>query len=268
MSLLSVQGLTAGYGGKAAAENVSFELEAGEFCALLGLNGSGKTTLLKVICGLMPPMAGRCLICGEDIRKLNERRRARFVSYIPQRPSKLTGVTVLDAVMMGFNARLGLLGFPSADDRAQAVAALGQMGLAGFEGKIFSNLSEGQKQAVILARTLVQDAPVTLMDEPDSALDFTGRHRALGMLRRIMKAENKAGLVTLHDPGLALMYCDRLILLHRGTQADDIRVAGTGAEELDGRLSAVYENIACFEHSGRRLIVYEEKEDGSEPFVT
>ncbi len=260
MSLLAVENLSAGYGCKAIVRGVSFELRAGEFCALLGLNGSGKTTLLKAICGLLPVLSGRCAIDGTDCARLNERSRARLVSYIPQRLSKLIGVSVLDAVMMGFNAKLGLLEFPSAEDRRFALEAMERMGLAEFSHEDFSHLSEGRKQAVVLTRMLVQDTPVMLMDEPDSALDFPGRHRALSRIARLIREEGKAGLVTLHDPDLALAYCDRLLLMRDGAILDDIRVADMSGAELSERLMALYGNVALVEHNNRYLTLYEESD--------
>lgn len=258
MSILCLEHFAAGYGGNTVLRDISFALQSGEFCALLGLNGSGKTTLLKSICGLLPPQAGRCLINGTDCTRQNERKRARNVSYIPQRFSKLIGVTVLDAVMMGFHAKLGLLEFPSARDKALAMATLARMGIADLASADFSRLSEGQKQTVILARALVQDASIMLMDEPDSALDFIGRNRALSKIRQLIHDENKAGLVTLHDPSLALAYCDRLILLHEGGVLSDINVAASSTGELQECLSAIYGGISLIEHNGRYLALYEE----------
>ncbi len=258
MSLLTAISLSAGYGAEAVVRDVSFELGAGEFCALLGLNGCGKTTLLKAICGLLPALSGRCIINGADCARLNERSRARLVSYIPQRLSKLIGVSALDAVMMGFNAKLGLLEFPSAEDRLLAKEAMERMGIMELAHEDFSHLSEGRKQSVVLARMLVQNTPVMLMDEPDSALDFPGRYRALGRIARLIRDEGKAGLVTLHDPNLALAYCDRLLLMHDGAIFSDLRVADMSRTQLSESLMAIYGNVTLQEHNNRYTALYEE----------
>lgn len=256
--MLSLQEVSVGYGLKTVVRDVSLNISAGEFCALLGLNGSGKTTLLKGISGLLPIGSGRCLADGQDCTRFNEKKRARHISYIPQRYSELTGVTVLDAVMMGLNAKLGVLEFPSSADKAQVAAALGKMEITHLAGEDFSRLSEGQKQLVILTRTLVQNAPVMLMDEPDSALDFLNKHRTLTKIRDLIHSEGKAGLVTLHDPNLALAYCDRLILLHDGKIVSEINLPGADRDEVRSCLSTIYGDVTLLEYNGRYVALYEE----------
>ena len=260
--LLSLRDISVGYGGAHIVRGVSFDVFAGEFCALLGLNGSGKTTLLKGICGLLPLGGGTCFAGGQDCSSLSERERARQISYIPQRFSKLIGVTVLDVVMMGLNAKLGMLESPSAADKASALAALVKMDAPHLAGEDFSRLSEGQKQLVILARALVQNSPVMLMDEPDSALDFPNKHKALAKIRRLIRDEGKTGLVTLHDPNLALNYCDRLILLHDGHLASDLRLTGASRDEVETCLSGIYEGIELLEHEGRYMAQIRNSEFG------
>jgi len=253
--LLSLKEVSVGYGGKAVVSDVSLDISAGEFCALLGLNGSGKTTLLKGICGLLPLTGGRCLSGGLDCTGLNEKERARHFSYIPQRFSKLISVTVADAVMMGLNAKLGVLEFPSTADKASALAAMEKMEIPHLAGEDFSRLSEGQKQLVILARALAQNAPVMLMDEPDSALDFLNKHKTLARIRKLIHDEGKAGLVTLHDPNLALSYCDRLVLLHGGKVESEISLAEATKDDLQSCLSAIYGNITLLEHEGKHIVL-------------
>ena len=186
-SLLSLQKVSVGYPGKTIARFISFDVLAGEFCALLGLNGSGKTTLLKGICGLLPLSAGRCIVDGVDLSTLSEKKRARYVSLIPQRHSKLIGVTVLDAVLMGLNAQLGFLSSPSKKDKKLALDILEIMEIPHHAKEDFSKLSEGQTQLVILTRTLVQNTPVMLMDEPDSALDFPNKHMTLARISKLVR---------------------------------------------------------------------------------
>jgi len=245
--VLSLQKVYVGYGGRIITRDISFDIEAGEVCALLGLNGSGKTTLLKGICGFLPLSGGHIYTGDINLTSLNERKRARYVSYIPQRHSKLTGVTVIDAVLMGFNVNLGVLELPSAEDKALAMKALEKMEIPHLAGEDFSRLSEGQKQLVILARTLVQNAPVMLMDEPDSALDFPNKHKTLARIRGLVRSEGKACLVTLHDPNLALDYCDKLVLLDNGQVVSELHLSGASRDDIQSCLSSVYENIAVCE---------------------
>jgi len=261
-NLLSVQDLSAGYGGKPVVKGVSFDVSASECCGLLGLNGSGKTTLLKSICGLLPISGGGCYLNGIDCSKMNEKARARSFSYMPQRLSKLIGVTVFDVVMMGLNPQLGLLEYPSESHKAGVQQALDKIGIPHLAGDDFSRLSEGQKQLVILARSLVQNAPVMMLDEPDSALDFINKHKTLKRIRRLIRDEGKTALVTLHDPNLALAYCDRLILLQEGKVVSEISLSQASAEEVRSCLATIYGEITLLEHDGK-LVVLNKTEDGS-----
>lgn len=231
--LLSLTNITAGYGGRKIVRDISLEIGKGEFCALLGLNGSGKTTLLKAICGLIPSQTGSCFVDGLNCTRFHEDKRARYISYIPQRHSKMQGVTVCDVVLMGCNPHLGLLGSPTREDKEQAESIISKMGLSDLIGWDFARLSEGQKQLVILTRTLVQNAHVMLMDEPDSALDFLNRHMVLTKIREIIRREGKAGLITLHDPNSALAYCDRIILIKNGEVAGQLEPAKAFKNEIN-----------------------------------
>ena len=255
-ALLSVEHLSCGYGRQEIVHDVSLSVEKGEFCALLGLNGCGKTTLIKSICGLLPIEQGRCFVDGEDCTDLNERQHALRMSYIPQRSSPLFGKSVLDVVLMGYNARLHLLESPGELCRLQAAEALDRLGLHGLARRDYATLSEGQKQLVILARTLVQDAPVMLMDEPDSALDFVNRTMVLDKVRNVLQSQGRAGLISLHDPNFAMAYCDRLLLMKNGTIGQELTLKDASREEVASALSWIYGEICDLEHQGRFVMVH------------
>ncbi len=244
-ALFALDAMRVCYGSREIIHGVSLHIEAGEFCALLGLNGSGKTTLLHAACGLLP-MRGRCFAGGQDCTGMHEKKRARLLSFIPQVCGLSGGKTALEVVMMGFNARLGLLESPSPAQRALALLALEKLGCAALAQTDFGALSQGQRQLVILARCIVQDTPVMLMDEPDSALDFLNRHRVLEKIRELLHAQNRAGLITLHDPNFAMTYCDRLFLLKDGALAGELDMHTADAAQLQEKLSRVYGDVALF----------------------
>lgn len=254
--LLRVEHLSCGYGRQEIVHDASLTVNKGEFCALLGLNGCGKTTLIKTICGLLPARQGSCYVAGEDCTHMNERQRARRMSYIPQRGSPLFGRSVLDVVLMGYNAQLHLLESPGAQRRSNAEEALARLGLQDFAQRDYATLSEGQKQLVILARTLVQDAPAMLMDEPDSALDFVNRTMVLDKVRQALQSQGRAGLISLHDPNFAMAYCDRLLLMKNGTIAQELTLKGARREDVEAALCGIYGDIAVLEHQGRFVMVH------------
>ena len=185
---------------------------------------------------------------------MNEKKRARYLSLITQTPSLTGGKQVLDVVLMGFNARLKLLESPSKENRRAALDALTRLGLGDMWDRDFGTLSQGQKQLVILARCLMQDAPVMLMDEPDSALDFLNRHMVLGQIRDILHTEKRAGLITLHDPNFAMAYCDRICLLRDGVLQADINMRSAGKEEIRESLAKIYGEIELVEYAGGYLM--------------
>ena len=242
MTGLRLRNISVNYGERKILKNLNLDIPRGEFCGLLGLNGSGKTTLLHVACGFLP-MQGECYVDGENCKNLNERQRARKIAFIPQICSLQGGRTALDVVLMGFNSQLGLLESPSYVHKRAALAAMERLNCAEFAEKDFGALSQGQRQIVILARCIVQDSPVMLMDEPDSALDFLNRHMVLSKIRELIKEENKAGLITLHDPNFAMAYCDRLLLLKEGRLVGELDMRRAKADEVKKKLSLIYGDI-------------------------
>ena len=257
MSYLSVKDLCAGYGKQNILESVSFSLEKGSLTGIIGANGSGKTTLLKALCGILPHR-GSCMLEGLNLEGLSARQMARHVSYIPQRSGISIDISALDVVLMGFNPRLKLLEQPSKEMQAAARQALAQVGLSGKEEINYLHLSEGQKQLCILARTLVADCKLLLLDEPESALDFRFRHQMLALLRSWVSEKGRSAVVALHDPALALNFCDRLMLLSGGGIAGVIALESTPLDEMEAALSAVYGNISlqrCRHRSGKNSLV-------------
>ena len=206
--MFEVNGLSVSYGKREILNNVTFSLQQGTITALLGANGCGKTTLLKAICGLVPHK-GQCRLGAWDLDSLLAKEKARQVSYIPQRSGIAVELTALEVVLMGFNPRLRLLQQPTKAMEEQARQTLMELGIEA--NRDYLTLSEGQKQLCILARTMVSDCGLLLLDEPESALDLQNRYEMFGRLRQWMG--NRMVLAALHDPQLALQTADRLILL-------------------------------------------------------
>ena len=227
--LFSLKDVRIAYGKTEIVHGVDIDIAPGEFCALLGLNGSGKTTILHGCCGFLP-IQGSFTVADTDCRSLNEKKRARLVSFIPQVCSLQGGRTALEVVLME------------------------RLNCAEFAEKDFGALSQGQRQIVILARCIVQDSPVMLMDEPDSALDFLNRHMVLSKISELIKEENKAGLITLHDPNFAMAYCDRLFMLKQGNIVGELDMRAANRDEVQQKLSLIYGNIDIVENNGSFLM--------------
>lgn len=263
MSHLSVHQICAGYGRQNVIENISFQLEESCLTGIIGANGSGKTTLLKALCGILPHR-GICTLDSAVLEQLSPRQIAAAVSYIPQRSGISIDISALDVVLMGFNPQLGLLEHPTQKMKHAAAAALAQVGLAGKEETNYLHLSEGQKQLCILARTLVSDSKLLLLDEPESALDFRFRYQMLEILRQWVAQSKRSAIVTLHDPALALNYCDRLILLANGGVLGILEPRTDSLDKMEQMLSQVYGRISlqrCTNRSGQPYLVMLKEED-------
>lgn len=239
MSLIEVKNISAGYGRELVLEDISFEINKGEIVGLLGVNGSGKSTFVKALCNIIPHK-GDVVAMEKNTRKLSAKALAKIFSYIPQHSGISIDMSVLDVVMMGFNPKLRMLENPGKAMRERAIEVIEMVGLGDKLEKNYMYLSEGQKQLVILARALVSDGNLLVMDEPESALDFRVRYKMMSIIKNWIKSGDKAGLVTLHDTSLALNSCDKLILLKDKKISGTIDTKSDTIEEIEDKLSKIY----------------------------
>ena len=236
--MFDVKNLSVSFADRTVLQDVSFSLEQGTVTALLGANGSGKTTLLKAICGLVPH-EGQCLLDGCDVDSLSHKEKARQVSYIPQRSGIAVELTALEVVLMGFNPQLKLLQQPTKAMEETARRTLTELGIE--PGKDYLTLSEGQKQLCMLARTMVSEAKLLLLDEPESALDLQNRYEMFARLRAWIK--DRAVLAALHDPQLALQMADKLILLKDKKIYAVVSPGQDSLETMEQTLSGIYGSV-------------------------
>ena len=242
--------ISAGYGRKAVIHDISFSLQAGTLTALIGANGSGKTTLMKCIANQLSH-GGKSILLGECLEELSVKELARKVSYIPQKSGIRISLPVLDVVMMGYNPVMKLMQRPSAEQKNSAKDALAAVGLGGYEDIDYLTLSEGQKQLVFLARTLIEDTSLLLLDEPDSALDLQNRYQIMKHLKEMVVEREQAGFLCLHDPVLALRFCEQLILLKDGSCVGVLHPLKDSIEEMEEALKEIYGDISLIECKGK-----------------
>lgn len=254
---LDVTDFSAGYGRDMIVRNISFSIPSGTLTALIGPNGCGKTTLLKGLCRLIPH-SGKAVLTSDrsiDTDRCSAREIARHISYIPQRSGIHIPLTVLDIVLMGFQPFLPLLASPGKKHTADARTALAAVGMQDYASKNFQTLSEGQKQLCILARALVQKTQLLLFDEPDSALDYPNRHKMLHTIRQIVYDKKKTGLLILHDLGIALDYCDQLLVMKDGRLCGILHPQTDSETVLSETLSCVYGPVKVFRHHGHCFLL-------------
>ena len=207
---LDVADLTVAYRDRPVLWDVDVQVPEGVLAAIVGPNGAGKTTLIKAVLGLVPIAAGRVLVHGAPYA-----RRRGDVGYVPQRGSVDWDfpTDVLDVVTMGRYGALGWVRRPGKAERAAALAALDEVGMADFARRQIAQLSGGQQQRVFLARALVQDARLYLMDEPFQGVDATTERTIVDLLRRL-RAGGKTVLVVHHDLQTVPEYFDWALLLN------------------------------------------------------
>ncbi|MFC6592275.1 metal ABC transporter ATP-binding protein [Deinococcus lacus] len=211
---LQVQNLTVRYGQHTALEEANVTFHLGELSAIIGPNGAGKSTLLKAILGLTPDVHGEVTFGGrQDVR--------RHTAYVPQQQTLdwAFPVTVWDVAMMGRTGRLGWLRWPGRADRERVKAALEQAGVYDLRQRHIGELSGGQRQRVLLARMLVRDAAVLLLDEPLTGVDQATSAQLLSLLRG-QAEQGRAVVMVTHDLEQAREWCDHLTLINRRIIAD------------------------------------------------
>lgn len=238
------------YGNTIIIRQATFELQDGEILSILGPNGCGKTTLLKCINMLLKP-EGKVLVDNIDLRTLNARDLAMLMGYVPQMHSPGFPYKVIDVVVSGRTPRLGF-SVPSEKDYEIARNALNRVGVSHLADKFYTQLSGGELKLVLIARALVQEPKVLLLDEPTSHLDFKNRIIVLKILREIAD-DGIAVIMSEHDPNLASLISDNVLLMR---SKGDIIGYGNPKEILtpDNIVKVYGLNIEVFERGGSRYI--------------
>jgi len=212
---LATHNLAFGYAHKTVGHDVSLTVESGQIVCVLGANGSGKSTLFKTLLGLLKPRGGDITLDDESVLAWPRRRLAQTMAYVPQAHADYFPFTVLDTVLMGRAARVNLFAVPSQRDREAALTALHTLRIAELKDEPYARISGGQRQLVLIARALAQEAKILVMDEPTSSLDFGNRVRLLEYVR-LLACEGLGIIFSTHDPDQALACADIVALLHQG----------------------------------------------------
>lgn len=234
MTQLSVDRVSVQVEGRRLVDSVLFDVQPGEFVGLVGPNGSGKSSLLRAIYRVLKPSAGHVVHLGDDVWKLSAREAARRTAVVAQERMGEFDFTVRELVLMGRTPGKGLFDGDSAHDHRIVADCLAEVGMSHCATRQFLSLSGGEKQRVLVARALAQEARFLVLDEPTNHLDIRHQLELLELITRLKTTT----LAALHDLNLAARYCDRLVMLSAGRVA----ATGTPAEVLTAeRIAAVYE---------------------------
>lgn len=212
--LIEARDLTIGHRGKTLVPNIDFRLMQGQILGLLGPNGTGKTTLFRTLLGLIPAISGEVLLDGQRTSSLPPVQIASRLAHVPQSMASPFAFTAMDIVLMGASSRLGPFARPGQLQHDQAKTALDRLGIAGLAQAPINQLSGGQRQLVLIARAMAQDAKAVIMDEPTGSLDFANRRQVSTAIRQLASA-GVGIILSSHDPDHAAAIADQALLLHR-----------------------------------------------------
>lgn len=196
-------------------KNINLHLEKGHILSVLGPNGIGKTTLLKCMIGLLPWTSGRSILNGTDLCKMKSKDIWNTISYIPQAHSFSFSYTGLEMVMLGRSSHLGLFEQPGAQEIEMAEAMMEKVGITHLAGKDCNRMSGGELQMVLIARALINEPQLIILDEPETGLDFHNQILVLNMIERLAHEEGISAIMNTHYPTNAMGIADEAFMMNR-----------------------------------------------------
>ncbi|MCD6427682.1 MAG: ABC transporter ATP-binding protein [Caldisericaceae bacterium] len=211
--ILEVRDIAFSYGKIPILSHINLEVEKGKVISVLGVNGAGKSTLLKCINGILKVQSGKILINGKEISKMSRTEIAREISYVPQR-SEAPFITVFDAVLLG---RKPYIKWDATKKDIEITRnVLKMLDIEKLSLRYVTELSGGEFQKVVIARALVQQPKLMLLDEPTNSLDIKNQFEVMDIIKRISRVHNIASVVVMHDINLALRFSDGFVLMKEG----------------------------------------------------
>ncbi|MFP4169142.1 MAG: ABC transporter ATP-binding protein [Desulfonatronovibrionaceae bacterium] len=210
---MNVCGVCFSYNSHPVLEDIDFEVDRGEILAVMGPNGVGKTTLLKCMNDILTPGRGSVYVLREDVRRLEGSDIARKMGYVPQK-AEIGRITVFDAILMGRKPHIRWK--ISEHDLKVVDAAVKKLGMQEMSLRYLDQLSGGEVQKVNIARALVQEPAVLLLDEPTSSLDLKNQQEILKLVRQVVREHSVAAVLTMHSLNTALRFADKFLFIKQG----------------------------------------------------
>ncbi len=216
MSMLHVDDLRFAYDSLRVLDGVSFEADEGQIVSILGPNGTGKTTMLKCICNIHRPQGGKVMVDGSDVLSLAGRELAKNIGYVPQ-SVPMSRMTVFDSVLIGRRPYIEISA--GKEDVRMTAEVIDALGMHDLSLRYLNEISGGEFQKVQIARALVQEPKVLILDEPTNNLDISNQHTTMHMVEDIVRSRGMTTVMTMHDINLAIHYSDRFLFLKDGKVA-------------------------------------------------
>lgn len=216
------------YGSAPILKNIDFRAHESSLVAVIGPNGAGKSTLFRCILGFLKGYSGTILIDNQNIKEMGRTEIARKIAYIPQTTVPVFNYDVIDIVLMGTTGSLKLLQSPGAEQIEAAEKALEELGIGYLRNRGFGRISGGERQLVLVARALVQNAKILIMDEPTANLDYGNQYRVMAKIKELA-ASGYTIILSTHNPEHALLFADKSFVIQKG----EFVAAGSSAEVLN-----------------------------------
>lgn len=235
---------------KLILRGIDLRIEDGGVCAVIGPNGAGKSTLVKTVSGIVPPSRGSVTLDGEPLHTGSRRELAKKLSYLPQKTTPVP-CRVFDAVLLGRKPYIHWR--PGRREILFAERIMDEMGLLPFRDACVTRISGGEFQKMLIARALVQEARILILDEPINHLDIKNQIEIMALIRQLTQSRRLTTMIVLHDLNLALRYSDSILLIQEGRQ----RYFGDSRGISSAELSDVYDIPVSIRQSGDLIhIVY------------
>lgn len=235
--ILKVDNLSSGYFNKQVLNNISFELNEGDILSILGPNGCGKTTLFKTILGFLNINSGSIILNDKPIKNIKKNKLSKHIAYIPQLHQPTFSFSVFDIVLMGRTAYTPAFGIPTKKDEMIAINALEELNISHMKEELYTKLSGGERQLVLFARALCQQAKIIIMDEPTANLDFTNQTLVLKTIKSLSQ-KGYSIIMSTHSPDQPFNISNKILLLKKGNM---IAFGETNSILTEKILSDVYD---------------------------
>ena len=253
--MISIKKLNFAYDAKLILNEISLFISEGEFIGIIGPNGAGKSTLIKLVEGILIPKSGELLLNEIPISSYKRKALARIVGYVPQSFSTAFDYSAYDIVMMGRFPYLAAFSSENDNDKAIVQSSMEETDIWDLRNRLFSELSGGEKQRVVLASALAQQPKLLLLDEPTAALDIKHQLHFHEILKNLQKSQQMTIVTITHDVNLAIRYCDRIIVLRDGSVAADGKPSRIINKDLISDVYGINVNIMQHPQDGKPLLV-------------
>ncbi|MGD2034376.1 MAG: ABC transporter ATP-binding protein [Bacteroidales bacterium] len=248
--IITVKDLSFGYHrDKAVLSNVNCNIAEHEFTVIMGKNGSGKSTLLRNIGGIVPYHTGSIKIKGKELKRLHPLRRAGYIGFLAQHHKAVFPFKVKEVVLTGRASYIRYL--PKKQDEYETAKAMEMAGIYSLKNRIYSELSGGEQQLVMIARILAQQPDVLLMDEPISHLDYNNQLRIIKMIKQLVKS-GVTVVAVLHEPNMAYLFGNRFIYIHNKT-AHMVEQENPWEHPLVNEI--FHDDLRAVEHKGKYVFI-------------